>query len=166
MRAINKKIIFLYGLIIAYIAVRIASVSNSTLIIKNEINVGVWAVIFIIGYILTRKDYNRYLEQSDKVQTTFIVVVSYLMIYFVLGLFLGYKYNAYSMTPRGLISNTIMFLPIIIFQEYIRQVLVSYSGGKTFWFTLITILFILINIMKDVRNRFMRQHRIVTSQSK
>jgi len=146
MRAINKKIIFLYGIIIAYVIVKIASVSIPAIMIKNEVNVGIWAVFFIIGYILTKKDYNRYLEQSDKVQTTFIVVISYLMIYFILGLFLGYNYNAYSMTPRGLFSNTIMFLPIIIFQEYIRQVLVSYSGNKNFWFAAISILFILVSV--------------------
>ena len=68
------------------------------------------------------------------------------MFYFVLGLFVGYQYNAYSMTPKGLLHNTIMFMPIIIFQEYIRQALVSYSNGKSKWIAFITILFILVSI--------------------
>ena len=146
MRAMNKKIIFLYLLVIAYIAVRIISVNNSAWAISNELNIGIWGAFFLLGLFLTRGDYNRYLDQYDKVQTTFIVVVAYLVFNFALGLFVGYQYNAYSMTPRGLLHNTIMFMPIIIFQEYIRQALVSYSNGKAKWMTIITILFILINI--------------------
>lgn len=146
MRAINKKIIFIYGLVIAYIVARVISFTTGKFVIGNEMNLGIWGGLFLIGLFATRRDYNRYLEQYDKVQTTFIVVVAYLMIYFILGLFVGYQYNAYSMTPKGLLHNTIMFLPIIIFQEYIRQVFVSYSSGKNGWIAFITILFILIGI--------------------
>lgn len=157
MRAINKKIIFMYLLVIAYIVVRVLSVNNRDLMISNELNVGIWGAFFLIGILITRGDYNRYLDQYDKVQTTFIVVVAYLMFYFILGSFVGYQYNAYSMTVRGLLNNTIMFMPIIIFQEYIRQVLVSYSNGKAKWMAIITILFILISmnfnsLMSDFRN--------------
>lgn len=157
MRRINKKIILVYALVVAYVAARILSVVTKSFSISNEMNIGIWAAIFLVGLIVTRGDYNRYLEQYDKVQTTFIVVVAYLMIYFVLGLFVGYQYNAYSMTPKGLLHNTIMFMPIIIFQEYIRQVLVSYSSGKNRWMAFITILFILIgmnfnSITSDFRN--------------
>ena len=155
MRAINKKIVFVYALVIAYIIIRILSMNNSALAISNELNVGIWGAIFLIGLLLTRHDYNRYLDQYDKVQTTFIVVVAYLMIYFVLGLFVGYQYNAYSITLKGIINNTIMFMPIIIFQEYIRQVLVSYSNGKNKWLAFITVLFILINInFNSISNDF------------
>lgn len=146
MRSINKKIILIYGLVIAYIVTRVISFTTGKFVITNEMNLGIWGVLFIIGLLATRGNYNRYLDQYDKVQTTFIVVVAYLMVYFVLGLFVGYQYNAYSMTPKGLLHNTIMFMPIIIFQEYIRQALVSYSNGKSKWIAFITILFILISI--------------------
>lgn len=146
MRAINKKIIFVYALVIAYIVARIASVVTGKFIISNEMNIGIWGALFLIGLFATRGDYNRYLDQYDKVQTTFIIVVAYLMFYFVMGLFVGYQYNAYSMTPKGLIHNTIMFMPIIIFQEYIRQVFLTYSNGKSKWMAFITILFILISV--------------------
>ena len=155
MRAMNKRIAFLYLLVIAYIAIRIISVSNDAFAISNELNVGIWGGFFLLGLLFTKGDYNRYLDQYDKVQTTFIVVVSYLMFYFVLGLFVGYQYNAYSMTPKGIINNTIMFMPIVIFQEYIRQVFVNYSSGKNKWITIITILFVLINInFNSIANEF------------
>lgn len=146
MRSINKKIILIYGLVIAYIVARVVAFTTGKFVITNEMNLGIWGVLFLIGLLATRGNYNRYLDQYDKVQTTFIVVVAYLMVYFILGLFVGYQYNAYSMTPKGLLHNTIMFMPIIIFQEYIRQALVSYSNGESKWIAFITILFILINI--------------------
>jgi len=155
MRAINKKIIFMYLLVIAYIVVRVIAVNNDAFRISNELNVGIWGALFLLGLLFTKGDYNRYLDQYDKVQTTFIVVVAYLMFYFSLGLFVGYQYNAYSLTPKGILHNTIMFMPIVIFQEYIRQVLVSYSGGKSKWMIFITILFILINVnFSSVQNDF------------
>ncbi len=146
MRALNKKIVFLYVLLIAYITIKILSVNIGFLTISNELNVGIWGVFFLIALFFTKGDYNRYLDQYDKVQTTFIVVVGYLMFYFLLGLFVGYQYNAYSLTPRGIINNTILFMPIIIFQEYIRQVLVNYSDGKSRWIVIITLMFILIGL--------------------
>lgn len=146
MRAINKKIIFLYTLVIIYIVARVLGTATSSFSISNEVNIGIWVAMFLFALYATKGDYNRYLEQYDKVQTTFIVVVVYLMFYFILGLFLGYQYNAYSMTPRGLLHNTIMFMPIIIFQEYVRQAFVSYSDEKNKWMFFISILFILINI--------------------
>lgn len=155
MRAMNKKIGFLYLLVISYIIIRIISVNNNAFTISNELNIGIWGAFFLIGLFFTKGDYNRYLDQYDKVQTTFIVVVAYLMIYFILGLFVGYQYNAYSMTPKGMINNTILFMPIIIFQEYIRQIFVSYSNGKNKWMAFITILFILINInFNSITNDF------------
>jgi len=146
MRALNKKIVFVYGLVIAYVVARILSVVTEDFVISNEMNLGIWGILFLIGIFVTRGSYNRYLDQYDKIQTTFIVVVAYLMVYFVLGLFVGYQYNAYSMTPRGLLHNTIMFMPIVIFQEYIRQVFTSYSNGNSKALAFITILFILISI--------------------
>ena len=146
MRTINKKIIFIYGLIIAYILTRILSVKVSFLSIDNYANIFIWLILFFISYVLTKYDYRRFLDKTDKVQTTFIVVVIYLMLYFLSGLIFGYQYNAYSMTLKGISTNILLFIPIIFFQEYVRQVLVQYSGKKTKWLVLITILFILISV--------------------
>ena len=86
MRTINKKIIFIYGLIIAYILTRILSVKVSFLSIDNYANIFIWLILFFISYVLTKYDYRRFLDKTDKVQTTFFVVVIYLMLYFLSGL--------------------------------------------------------------------------------
>ncbi len=157
MRAINKKIVLIYLFLIVYVTTRVLSVKISSLTISNELNLGIWGAAFLIAFLLTRRDYNRYLDQYDKIQTTFIVVVGYLMFYFILGLFTGYQHNAYSLSLRGIITNTILFMPIIIFQEYIRQVLVSYSSGKNKWMVLISVLYVMISLnfnslFNDFRN--------------
>ena len=146
MRAINKQIIGLYILIAIYLVSRILSIKISILAIGNTLNVFLWLGIFLIAYFISKNNYRRFLDKSDKVQTTFIVVVSYLIIYFLLGLFFGYQYNAYSINLKGIINNTLLFMPIIVFQEYTRGVLVEYSGNNKKILTIITILFILVTV--------------------
>ena len=146
MRAINKQIIGLYILIAVYLMSRVLSIKISILTISNTLNVFLWLGIFLIAYFISKNNYRRFLDKSDKVQTTFIVVVSYLIIYFLLGLVFGYQYNAYSINLKGIINNTLLFMPIIIFQEYTRGVLVEYSGNNKKILTIITIMFILVTV--------------------
>lgn len=146
MRTINRQIVIIYSLIIMYLITRILSIKFSFLTISNGLNAVIWLGLFLIGYSVSRYNYRRFLDKTDKFQTTFIVVVIYLIVYFLSGLIFGYQYNAYSTNLEGIITNTIIFIPIIIFQEYIRQVLIEYSGRSNKLLVLITILFILISI--------------------
>lgn len=146
MRAINRQIVIMYILIITYLITRVLSIKFSFFSIGNYLNVLIWFLIFLIGYSISKYNYRRFIDKDDKFQTTFIVVTMYLIIYFLSGLIFGYQYNAYSLDLKGIITNTILFIPIIIFQEYIRQVLIEYSGKNNKLLVLITILFILISI--------------------
>lgn len=146
MRKLNKQIVMLYILMSAYLITRILSIKISFLSINNYLNAFIWLVFFLIGFIITRYNYRRFIDKNDKIQTVFIVVVMYLIIYFLSGLIFGYQYNAYSTNLKGIITNTLLFIPIIVFQEYIRQVLIEYSGNNKKLLVLITIMFILANV--------------------
>lgn len=146
MRAINKKIVTLYILISIYIVTRILSIKFSFLSINNYLNAFIWLGIFIIGYVVTKYNYRRFIDKTDKLQTIFIVVLMYLMLYFLSGIIFGYQYNAYSLNLKGIITNTLLFIPIILFQEYTRQVLIEHSGNNKKLLILITIMYILIGI--------------------
>lgn len=146
MRAINRQVVIIYTLIIMYLITRLLSLKLEFLAINNYLNAFIWLGLFLIGYSVSKYNYRRYLDKTDKFQTTFIVVVIYLIIYFLSGLIFGYQYNAYSLDLKGIVTNTLIFIPIIMFQEYIRQVLIEYSGKNNKLLVLITILFILINI--------------------
>lgn len=146
MRSINKQIVMLYTLISAYLITRILSIKFSFLSIGNYLNAFIWLGLFLIGYTITKYNYRRFIDKSDKLQTIFIVVVTYLIIYFLSGLIFGYQYNAYSLDLKGIVTNTLLFIPIIIFQEYIRQVLIEYSGNNKKLLVVITIMFVLVGI--------------------
>ena len=146
MRAINKRVISLYILISTYVIAELLSLKFGIFSIGNKLNVFIWFIIFFIAFLIARRNYRRYLNKSDKFQTTFITIITYLSFYFTLGIFFGYQHNVYSMTTKGIVSNTLLFLPIIVFQEYVRQVLIEYSGNNKKALVLITILFILVTI--------------------
>ena len=146
MRAINKQVIILYTLVITYVVAELLSLKFKMFSINNSANLFIWIVMFFFAFLIARKNYRRYLHKSDKFQTTFIVVITYLSLYFTLGIFFGYQHNVYSMTAKGIVTNTLLFMPIIIFQEYIRQVLIEYSGNNKKLLILITILFILVTL--------------------
>lgn len=146
MRAFNKKVLVVYGFMITYIIYKILSSAGLVPAFNNYINVAMWFTVALISYFLTKNDYNRYLQSSDKSQVTFIIVLMYLMIYFMCGLITGYQHNAYSLTLSGILMNTFTFMTVIVFQEYLRQVLVNYSGGKMSALVFITLLFILISL--------------------
>lgn len=146
MRAINKRVIILYILISTYVIAGLLSLKISMFSIGNKLNLFIWFVIFFVAYLIARRNYRRYLNKYDKFQTTTITVITYLSIYFTLGVFFGYQHNVYSMTTKGIISNTLLFLPVILFQEYTRQVLIEYSSNNKKTLILITILFILVTI--------------------
>lgn len=146
MRAINKRIILLYTLVTTYVVAGLLSLKIGFFTLTNEMEVFVWFAIFLFAYLIARKNYRRYLGKSDKVQTTFITLTTYLSIYFTLGIFFGYQHNVYSTTTSGIINNTLLFMPVIIFQEYVRQVLIEYSRNNRKALIIITVLFIFVSI--------------------
>ena len=142
----NKQVLLLYTLVTTYVVAGMLSLKIGFFSLSNEKELFVWFGIFFFAYLIARKNYRRYLGKSDKFMTTFITIVTYLSIYFTLGIFFGYRYNVYSTTTSGIISNTLLFMPIIIFQEYVRQVLIEYSRNNKKALIIITILFIFVSL--------------------
>ena len=80
MRTFSKKIVFVYLFLITYILASFMSARGVIPVLNNYMNVFLWFAAFVICLVLTRRDYNRYLETTDKTQVTFIIVLLYLMI--------------------------------------------------------------------------------------
>ena len=144
MKNINKNIKILYIIVICF------SLFNLILININpnvkEINTIGWLIIFILGFILTRSDYNNYLNLKDKIYTLLIILIIFFITYFSLGLIFSYSYNVYDNSNlHSIFNNILIFIIPLIFQEYIRYIFVSYSSNKKTNLYLITLLFIMIN---------------------
>ena len=107
MRNVNKKSIIIYILMLSYTfffnIFRYKYHSNA---IINLINPLFYIIIFIISLLLSNTDHKqRIKEKVNKYQTMFIIITSYLIIYILLGLFLGYVRTIYDHSIIGIIKN-------------------------------------------------------------
>ena len=130
MKNLENKIIILYGILITYCI--LGHIVFVDLLAPHEtyLNPIIWLILCIFTYFITRGEKGRYKAKSDKVQTIFIIVLIYLMIYFSSGLVLGYVRSPYSHSILGIAKNIWSFLTIIVFQEYIRSILVGYTRKR------------------------------------
>lgn len=148
MRNVNKKSIIIYILMLSYTfffnIFRYKYHSNA---IINLINPLFYIIIFIISLLLSNTDHKqRIKEKVNKYQTMFIIITSYLIIYILLGLFLGYVRTIYDHSIIGIIKNIWIYITPIIFIELIRNILVRNSNNNRIFFLLIVIIFSLIDL--------------------
>ena len=147
MKKLDSKIFALYVVVITYI------LFSSFILIGNYksnftymINPICWAIILVIGLLLTKDDNTRFKAKTDKVQVVFITMLVYLIIYFLSGLFLGYQRSPYSHTLIGYVKNFIAFFGVIICREFIRSIFINNCGKSKFLYFITTLVFILIEI--------------------
>lgn len=105
-----------------------------------------WLLIFALVLYLNWNSNKRIKGKKDKAQTVFIIILFYLIIYFISGLFFGYATSPLSHEPLYILKNIWIFLIIIIFQEYVRFILINNNKKSKLFIVLVTLLFILINI--------------------
>ena len=144
MKRINGNIKILYIIVICFFLINLIIVNiNPNLKIIETIS---WVIIFILGLILTRSDYNNYPNEKDKIYTLLIILIIFFITYFSLGLIFSYSYNVYDNSSlNSILNNALIYIIPLMFQEYIRYIFVSYSNNKKLNLYLITLLFIIIN---------------------
>ena len=146
MTKIKGSIIGLYIIIISYLVIFNIYIIPNYSKKYTLINIIVWFCIFVLSIILTRGDRNVYKKSKDKIKTVFIITVMYLIIYFLLGLMLGYLKSPYAHTFIRIFKNIVNIIVIIILQEYVRAKLVNYGKKRLHIYILITLIFIIINV--------------------
>lgn len=148
MKNFNKKTIIIYSLILIYILFsNIFGYKYYSTIMTSVINPLFYIITFIISILLSNADHNQRIKAKvNKYQTMFILIISYLIIYVLLGLFLGYVKSIYSHSFLGILKNIWDYIIPIIFIELIRNILVRNSSNSKIVFLIITLLFTLIDI--------------------
>lgn len=142
MKSLNSNIKCLYGIIVCSLFFKLLN-DFKIIDIPDMVLSIVWLLIFIYGFMITRDDYNSYGNVSDKVETMTIIVIGYLILYSLLGLFTGYNYNVNS---YSFLEGLLYIIIPIFFEEFIRGVLCNYSGKSKYIKLFITVLYILLNI--------------------
>lgn len=110
----------------------------------------------LVAYWIGHDEIQRITGKTVKIQTIFIIILVYLMLYFSSGLLIGYGKSIYSHTVIGLFKNIWAYVFIIFLEEYIRNVLVKSSIGSKFFLFSIAILFALyeINLYNVINIRY------------
>lgn len=144
---INLKSTLIFILVSVYtLIVSILLIDSLGSIYINLLNPLMWLLLFVITLYLNWGSNKRVKGKKDKAQTVFIVILFYLIIYFLSGLFFGYSRSPFSHDFLTVLKNIWTFLSIIVFQEYIRFSILNGNKKSRLFIVLTVFLFILVNI--------------------
>lgn len=148
MRYLNKKVVALYAVIIAFLIGRVFIFSGSLVSKYTSLcNPLFWLFMAILSYLVARDEPSPKMRNKyDITQSIVIIVIIYCMIYFSLGLVFGYERSPYSHEVVAILKNLWTFISVIVFQEFTRYQLVKLSPKRIGYYALITALFIIAEI--------------------
>lgn len=146
MKTFDKKVIVLYTLLASYLLIVSFSISHISGIYSEYLNPIFWLVFSIISIIIFSTKKLRFKGYKDKLQIIFIVMLAYIVLYFLSGLLFEFAKNMYSTKPIGILKNIYMFALVLLFKEIVREKMVHFSGERTIFLVLITLLFIISDI--------------------
>lgn len=147
MKRINTKIWIVYGILFVYLfsLILFPSIFKEGIYTKFLQQI-LWFAFALYCYYASNKERFRARDKVGKIQIVIIFAISYLIIYFLLGLLFGYKLSPYSHQIFAVILNIWVFVPVIFFQEYIRAVLVRFTKRRELLLVVIFLLFSLIEL--------------------
>lgn len=148
MKYVSKKFVCLSSFIILYLVLRVFLFKGSNIVnYTNLINPLFWIAMSIVAFLFCKDESEiRQRSKFDIIQTTIIILILYLMIYFSLGLVVGYEKSPYSHDIIAIVKNFWSFASIIIFQEYTRYQMIKLSPKKGWAYVLIALLFVITEI--------------------
>lgn len=138
----RKNLIIIYGLMIVSIILTLFVIPNFFPTHYRILNLVIWFIIFLFARKVSNQ-HNRFKGQSEEMKTIFIIVFIYLIVYYLSGLIFGYSQSIYSHTLKGILYNILLFVVVILFQEYTRSRLIN-NTRSSFLYFLITLMFIVL----------------------
>lgn len=107
-----------------------------------------YGLVFLIFILLFRdkKLIRNYHKEFS--QTVFIISIIYFIIYYILGLIIGYSYNVYSTSFIGILRNIIVIVVPLLFREEVRSRFL-FLNKKKFGIFFITLFFIILELFSS-----------------
>lgn len=141
------KTLSLYGVIIVYLLLSVTVLTPANVPLYNELfNPLIWMAIAGITFYLARGNQLRTKGEQDKLQSLLIVMIIYIIVYFGIGLFVGFQKTPYAKDLFSILKNLWSFGSIIVFEEMTRNALIRMNNKNGWHLAIITLLFILIQI--------------------
>ncbi len=142
------KNLFLIIFITAYIFLYVFYVSKDYLRYSESITASFFVITTFIAYLFYGyfKDKRAYIKKS-----VMQIVITQLAIFFVViygvGLVVGFLKNSYSLALPSIIDNLFAPIVLIIAMEILRYIFISANKDKKFFIVLLTILFIVMDVL-------------------
>lgn len=111
----------------------------------NFLYYGLLFLIFILLFRDKKLIRNYHKEFS---QTVFIISIIYFIIYYILGVIIGYSYNVYSTSFIGILRNIVVIVVPFLFREEVRSRFL-FLNKKKFGIFFITLLFIVLELFSS-----------------
>lgn len=107
-----------------------------------------YGLLFLIFILLFRdkKLIRNYHKEFS--QTVFIISIIYFIMYYILGLIIGYSYNVYSTSFIGILRNIVVIVVPILFREEVRSRFL-FLNKKKFGIFFITLFFIVLELFSS-----------------
>ena len=150
MRKINNKAISIMLIILIYSIFTLVFLKPLGNTYYKIINPAFWILLVILCHFFFKNEYIHKKHKKDVLLTVIISIFIYFILYYLSGLYLGYQQTPYIKTFKGILSNIWNFTFFIILQEYVRQVLINRTGKNKGLVIVITILFIIIDVSKNI----------------
>jgi len=106
-----------------------------------------WGISLIFLMLTVGLEKEKKVYKTDVMQLIVIYVITYFMIIYIFGLFVGFIKSPYSITVIDILKNITPVLLIIIFQELIRYIVISKSKEKKLVIVVMTTVFIAFDIL-------------------
>lgn len=147
----NRLLLFILTLVTI-----ISSESFSFIHNFRILRVLIW-IMFAI-YLLFFYENQHYQDKRLQKQLLYCIGVIYLIyyiLYFMIGIRIGFSHNPYNVTVSGMLENIILTIPIFLIQEYVRYYLFSTTKEEQKGILALTLAFVFtfanFNILTDVR---------------
>ncbi|MBR2241315.1 MAG: signal peptidase I [Clostridia bacterium] len=108
------------------------------------VNFIIWIALALIS-IPIENDHTRFKGKKEKIKTTLIIVIIYYILYFLLGLILGYKKSPYGRSIFIILKNLIYIVGLIAMQDYVRTKVMN-NQRKKINYVVFTMIFVLLRL--------------------
>lgn len=138
----NKGFSYILLLLLVFIRILFFFL-DFTIPILDLLVFGIFFLIFLFLYF--KKEMIRNYQKSFT-QTVLIISIGYYIIYYFLGLIVGFVYNTYNTTFTGILYNSfIIIIPLLLREEIRRRFIQLHRNSKAY--ILVTIIFICYELM-------------------
>ena len=119
MRRINNKSIIVISLIIAYLILAFFFLMKYNFkTFNNILNPIFWFLLLILSHCFFKNEYVNKKYKYDILLSEIIIIISFFIIYYLIGLFVGFTPSPYSSALINILNNIGMASLVIIAQEY------------------------------------------------